>query len=150
MKLKPILAVTGGKFLESLLLSIKPEYVERIFAGSKKYEFRKRLANKAVGKILMYSTAPIMKVVGEVEIVETISASPTALWECTKKFAGISRDKYREYFKGCKVANAYRLGQVIQYESPKELSEFDISLPPQSFMYLSAEPQDDESPNKIL
>ena len=125
--------------MASILLSIKPEYVEKIFAGSKKYEFRKRLANKAVGKILMYSTAPIMKVVGEVQIVETISTSPTALWECTKKFAGISRDKYREYYKDCKIAYAYRLGQVTRYEPPKELSEFNINMPPQSFIYLSGE-----------
>ncbi len=136
--------------MESILLSINPEYVERIFAGSKKYEFRKRLANKTVGKILMYSTAPIMKVVGEIQVIETISASPTALWECTKKFAGISRDKYRKYFKGCKVAYAYRLGQVIRYDSPKELSEFNISMPPQSFIYLSVEQVDDEESNKIL
>ena len=125
--------------MESILLSINPEYVERIFAGSKKYEFRKRLANRTVDKILMYSTAPIMKVVGEAEVVKTISSSPTALWEYTKKFAGISRDKYRKYFKGCKVAYAYQLGKVIQYDSPKELSEFNIDLPPQSFIYLSVE-----------
>ena len=131
-------------------MSIKPEYVERIFAGSKKYEFRKRLANKAVGKILIYSTAPIMKVVGEVQIVETISASPTALWECTKKFAGISRDKYREYYKGCKVAYAYQLGQVTRYEPPKELSEFNINLPPQSFIYLTGEQSDNEVLNESL
>ena len=101
--------------MESILLSINPEYVERILAGSKKYEFRIRLANRTVDKILMYSTAPIMKVVGEVEVVKTISSSPSALWEYTKKFAGISRDKYRKYFKGCKVAYAYQLGKVIQY-----------------------------------
>ena len=136
--------------MASILMSIKPEYVERIFSGSKKYEFRKRLANKAVGKILMYSTAPIMKVVGEVQIVETISASPTALWVSTKKFAGISRDKYREYYKGCKVAYAYRLGQVTRYEPPKELREFNISSPPQSFIYLSGEQSDNEALNEIL
>ena len=94
--------------MEAILLSINPEYVERIFAGSKKYEFRKRLANRTVNKILIYSTAPIMKVVGEVQVIKTISASPTALWECTKKFAGISRDKYRKYFKDCKIAYAYQ------------------------------------------
>lgn len=125
--------------MESILLSINPEYVERILAGSKKYEFRKRLANRTVDKILMYSTAPIMKVVGEVEVVKTISSSPSALWEYTKKFAGISRDKYRKYFKGCKVAYAYQLGKAIQYDPPKELSEFSIELPPQSFIYLSGE-----------
>lgn len=123
--------------MEAILLSINPEYVERIFAGSKKYEFRKRLANRSVDKILIYSTAPIMKVVGEVQVIKTISSSPTALWECTKKFAGISRDKYRKYFKGCKVAYAYQLGKVIQYDTPKDLSEIGISLPPQSFIYLS-------------
>ena len=113
--------------METKLLAINPEYVEKIFAGTKKYEFRKRLASRAIDKILIYSTAPIMKVVGEVQIVETISSSPTALWERTKKFAGISRDKYRKYFKGCKVAYAYQLGQVIKYDPPKELQDFNIS-----------------------
>lgn len=128
--------------MRSILLSVNPEYVDKIFAGSKKYEYRKRLAIKTVDKILIYSTAPIMKVVGEAQVVETISASPTALWECTKKFAGISREKYRKYFKGCKVAYAYRLGQVMQYDPPKELGEFNVNLPPQSFIYLSAEEAD--------
>lgn len=123
-------------FVETIMLSIKPEYVERVLAGLKKYEFRKRLATKPVDKIIIYSTAPIMKVVGEVEVVKTISSSPSVLWENTKKFAGISRDKYRKYFKGSKVAYAYQLGKVIRYDSPKELSEFSIKVPPQSFIYL--------------
>ena len=137
MKLKRIWVVTGGDFLESILLSINPEYADKILAGSKKYEFRKKLANKTVDKIMIYSTAPIMKVVGEVEVLKTISSSPSALWEYTKKSAGITRDKFRKYFKGCKVAYAYELGKVIQYNPPKELGEFNVDLPPQSFIYLS-------------
>ena len=125
--------------MESILLSINPEYAERILIGSKKYEFRKKLANKPVNKILIYSTTPIMKVVGEVEVVKTISSSPCALLEYTKKFAGISRDKFRKYFKGCKVAYAYELGKVIQYNPPKGLNDFNVGLPPQSFIYLSVE-----------
>ena len=112
------------------MLSINPEYAERILAGLKKYEFRKRLANKTVDKIIIYSTFPIMKVVGEVKVIKIISSSPSALWEQTKKSAGISRDKYRQYFKGCKVAYAYQLGEVIQYDPPKQLSEFNVDLPP--------------------
>lgn len=123
--------------VESIMLSINPEYAERILAGLKKYEFRKRLANKTVDKIIIYSTFPIMKVVGEVKVIKIISSSPSALWEQTKKSAGISRDKYRQYFKGCKVAYAYQLGEVIQYDPPKQLSEFNVDLPPQSFIYLS-------------
>ncbi len=121
----------------TILLSINPEYIERILDGTKKYEFRKRIANKPVNKILMYSTAPVMQVVGEAQIVETISDSPTALWEQTKKFAGISRDKYSEYFRGCETAYAYKLGEITKYDQPKELSEFNIYQPPRSFVYIS-------------
>ena len=37
--------------MATILLSIKPEYVERIFNGSKKYEFRKYLTQEKVEKI---------------------------------------------------------------------------------------------------
>ena len=131
--------------METIMLSINPEYADKILAGSKKYEFRKKLANKTVDKIMIYSTAPIMKVVGEVEVLKTISSSPSALWEYTKKSAGITRDKFRKYFKGCKVAYAYELGKVIQYNPPKELGEFNVDLPPQSFIYLSIKLQGNKS-----
>ena len=123
--------------MDTILLSINPEYTERILDGTKKYEFRKRIANKPVNKILMYSTAPTMQVVGEVQVIETISTSPTALWELAKKFAGISHDMYKDYFKGCKIAYAYKLGEVTKYEQPKELVEFSIYQAPRSFVYIS-------------
>lgn len=135
--------------MASILLSIKPEYVNQILAGSKKFEFRKRLANKSIEKILIYSTAPIMQVVGEVQIAETISASPTALWKLTKENAGITRKKYREYFKGCKTAYAYRLGQVTTYSPPKDLSDFNLDQPPQSFVYIPGEKTDEATSDAI-
>lgn len=135
--------------MASILLSIKPEYVERIFAGSKKYEFRKRLANKPVEKFLYTDgtdnagrrRGPDHR--NNIRFLRPLCGS-------VPKFAGISRDKYREYFKGCKTAYAYRLGDVTRYEAPKKLSEFNINLPPQSFIYLSCEQSDDELPNEIL
>ena len=47
----------------TILLSIKPEYTNRILEGSKKYEFRRSVAKRKVDRILIYSTAPEMKVV---------------------------------------------------------------------------------------
>lgn len=44
-----------------ILLSIKPEYVERIMDGSKIYEFRKRKCSKDINGIIIYSTAPVKK-----------------------------------------------------------------------------------------
>lgn len=120
-----------------ILLSVKPEYVYRILDKSKRFEFRHKLAKESVDSIVLYATHPVMKVVGEVEITGTITTSPTALWEKTKKFAGISREKYRKYFRNRKTASAYVLGEVIQYENPLTLESLGIKNAPQSFIYLS-------------
>lgn len=77
-----------------------------------------------------------MKVVAKAEITGTICAAPSTLWEKTKGNAGISRKKYREYFHGCKRAYAYELGQIQVFDVPKSLSDFNISLAPQSFAYV--------------
>jgi len=123
--------------METILLSIKPEYVELILAGIKQFEYRKRLATKPVEKIIIYETEPTMQIVGEVTVIETISASPDSLWEKTKEQAGISPSKYQDYFMGCDTANAYRLGEVTKYSNPKKLADFNIQHPPQSFIYVS-------------
>lgn len=58
--------------METILLDIKPEYVERIFNGEKLYEYRKRLSQKDINKIIVYATHPTMKVIGEVEVINVI------------------------------------------------------------------------------
>jgi len=123
--------------VETILLSIKPEYVKEILSGTKQYEYRRRLASKPVSKIVIYATDPLMQVVGEVQVLETLSGPPSALWEQTKKYAGICHEKYRLYFAGCGTACAYRLGAVLKYAEPKQLSNFNIHQPPQSFVYIS-------------
>lgn len=119
-----------------ILLSVKPEYVYRILDKSKRYEFRHKLAKEKVDSIVLYATFPVMKIVGEVEVTGTITMSPSALWEKTKVYAGISRAKYREYFKNRKVASAYVLGNITQYDNPLSLESLGIKNAPQSFIYL--------------
>ena len=68
----------------ALLMPIHPEYVERIFDGTKRFEFRRRLAGKPVPRIIVYATAPVSAVVGEVELLGMLSAPPDELWEQTK------------------------------------------------------------------
>lgn len=110
--------------------------MEKILQGKKKFEYRKRLAKEDVSYIYVYSTAPSMKVVASVHIEGYLSDSPTALWEKTKAAAGISRAKFRDYFRGCKTAYAYKLGKVEVFESPKNLSDFGVAVAPQSFVYI--------------
>lgn len=125
--------------MNRILISIKPEYVKQILNGSKKYEYRKILPQKNVCSLIIYSTWPIMEIVGEVEIIEILEMTPASLWDKTNKDAGISKDKYLEYFKNREKAFAYVLGRVTKYDSNKKLSDIGIQQAPQSFVYLTSE-----------
>lgn len=122
-----------------ILLSIKPEYVKKLFDGSKKYEFRKRCCKKPVSKIIVYATRPIMKVVGEMEVNRILSGTPACLWEQTQGYAGISKDLFFKYFEDRTVAYGYEIGQVTRYSEARDLSEYGVTSAPQSFIYLNEE-----------
>ena len=81
----------------NMLISIKPEYVENIFNGSKKYEYRKIRCKQDIDKIIIYSTYPIMKVVGEAKVEKILEDSPDRIWEKTKKYSGIDLNFYQKY-----------------------------------------------------
>ena len=118
------------------LFSIRPEYVEQIFNGTKKFEYRKQPNRFPISKILIYETAPIMKIVGEAEVEEVLVDTPEVIWKRTKECAGVSQNFYNQYFRGRHTAVAYQLKNVIKYDIPKELSDFGIKRAPQSFCYL--------------
>lgn len=120
-----------------ILISIKPEYVNEILSGRKKYEYRKVKAKKDnVDKMIVYATAPIMKVVAEIEILNILEDSPNLIWEYTKKYSGITKSFYDKYYKNKDTAVAYQLGRIEEYNAPKELSELGIYYSPQSFIYI--------------
>jgi hypothetical protein len=121
-----------------ILLSIKPEYAEKILSGEKKFEFRRVLPkNKAIKKVVIYATLPIGKVVGEFEIEELISDSPSQLWERTAEFSGITVHFFNAYFDGRDTAYAIKVGKTKKYAKEKKLIDILPSgIAPQSFCYI--------------
>lgn len=120
----------------AILLSINPEYVGRIMCGEKKYEFRKNLCKRKVDKIIIYSTSPVMKVVGEAEVEDILVDEPKKIWSITKEASGIKKAFFDEYYEGRKQAIAYKLNHIVEYEKPKMLEDYGINVAPQSFCYL--------------
>jgi len=83
-----------------VILSIKPKYVKRIFNGTKKYEFRKRIfKNPNIDTIIIYSTSPVKRIVGYFLIDKIIKKSPKNLWEICKDEAGVTKESFFNYFK---------------------------------------------------
>jgi predicted transcriptional regulator len=122
----------------SVLLSIKPHFVEKIFAGLKRYEFRRVIfKSKNVSKVVVYASHPVQRVVGEFEVGGVLALEQDKLWEQTKRYSGIERDYFDDYFADKKTAYAIKIKNVKRYERPLKLNRFFPSTrPPQSFMYL--------------
>lgn len=120
----------------NILISINPEHVENIFNGSKKYEYRKIRCKQDIDKIIIYSTYPIMKVVGEAKVEEILEDSPDNIWEETKKYSGIDFKFYKKYFKDRSKAIAYKLTNIKKYNDQKDLASYGIKAAPQSFIYV--------------
>lgn len=120
----------------NILISINPEHVESIFNGKKKYEYRKIRCKQDIDKIIIYSTYPIMKVVGEAKVETILEDSPNNIWEKTQKYSGINSEFYHKYFKNRTKAVAYKLTDIRKYNEPKELSSYGIKSAPQSFVYV--------------
>ncbi len=122
--------------MHKIILSIKPEYVEKIFSGEKEFEFRKVRCKRDVKKLLIYSTQHVKMVVGEADIVEIIEGTPAAVWNITHAKSGISKVFFDSYYAGCTKSVAYKLANVKKYKRPRTLASFGVSSPPQSFVYL--------------
>lgn len=122
-----------------VLLSIKPEFAEKILLGQKKYEFRKVIP-KAIGikTVIIYATLPLGKVVGEFDIDEILSDTPKKIWHETSKLSGITKSFFNDYFQGRQIAHAIKVKKVRRYASPKELSSvLESGVAPQSFCYVN-------------
>lgn len=122
--------------MTTILLSIKSEYVRRIFSGEKKFEYRKRIPKKEIERIVIYETSPKKRIVGVAEVSGIVSDSPICLWNDTYKNSGISKKAYISYFSDSNEAFAFVLGKITKLKKEYLLSEVGINQAPQSFVYL--------------
>ena len=122
--------------MSKVLMSIKSIYVEKILNGEKRYEYRKTIPKKCVSKIIIYSTHPVKKVVGEVQVKNILILEKEELWNKTKDKSGITKEFYDLYFNNKSIGVAYELGDIEIYTPYKELDEIGVNFVPQSFIYL--------------
>jgi predicted transcriptional regulator len=120
-----------------VLMSIKPEFAFKIFAGTKRFEFRRAVfKNKEIKTVIVYASSPVQQVIGEFEIEQILSFEPETLWKKTKKYSGISEEFFFEYFESKTVAHAIKIKSVKRYHQPLCLkSDFNVA-PPQSYLYV--------------
>lgn len=121
-----------------ILLSIKPQFVEKIISGEKKYEFRKtEFKRKDVDTIIVYSSGQVKKVVGEIKFKRVLCDTPKNIWNLAQLHSGLSFDSFMAYFDGRAKAYAIVIDEFVPYNKILSLDErFPGVKAPQSFIYL--------------
>jgi predicted transcriptional regulator len=122
----------------ALLLSIKPKYADLILAGTKRVELRRNWPSNDIGVMVLYSSAPIQKLVGVAFIDRVEQCNLESLWTLAKaNGGGVTREELTAYVKGKKTAFGVMVDRVKIAEvqvDPKDL--FPNFTPPQSFLYI--------------
>ena len=123
--------------MKAIMISINPQYVEKILSGEKTYEYRKSMFHdRSVENLLIYETKPVCKVVAVCHIDDVLVMPKHDLWELTKLQSGITEDFFNKYYEDKEVAKAIKISNVVRYDSPKELSDYGLKNAPQGFVYV--------------
>ena len=122
----------------NVILSIRPNFCKMIFSGQKKYEYRKRVFKRTdIDKVYIYASKPICKIVGYFTIVAMIEDSPNNMWEMTYMGSGISKEYFDAYFRGCDMAHAIAIGEVVKFDTPIDPKEVIKNFTaPQNYRYV--------------
>lgn len=123
-----------------VLLSIKPEYAEKILQGHKKFEFRRTIFKfPEVTKVVIYASSPVQKIIGEFEVEQILTLRLGELWKKTKQDSGIDKEFYDSYFAGKEIGHAIKVKKVKRYSNYLDLEDLQIKQAPQSFIYLDSQ-----------
>lgn len=117
----------------NLIISIKPEFVNKIISGEKKYEFRRRIYRKEVEKIYIYQTLPNSGIIGYFTPGNIIKDAPENLWDNLKDVSGTSEEFLLSYFHDLNEGYAIEIKDLVIFDKP--ITDSNIKAP-QSYKYI--------------
>lgn len=125
--------------LNGIVMSIRPNYSDKIMDGDKFIEIRTKFNSKWKNhKVTIYSSSPRKELVGYATIKDVIEENPEIVWSSYSTYLGCTRDEFDNYTKGSNKVYAIFLGEVKRFYNNLSLGylsnffEKDIR-PPQSY-----------------
>jgi len=136
----PLLRDEPFRSQRDVVLSIRPQYSDKILEGKKTVELRRRFPVSAPKGTLayIYSTSPVRAMVGLADIKAVRRLPVQQLWVEFEKTAHIERDDFDRYFEGVDCGYALCFDRIRSFARPIPLSELRERFsfePPQSFLY---------------
>lgn len=127
----------------SIILSIRPEFAQKIFEGMKQVELR-RICPKQIGQgtlVLVYVSAPVQALFGAFKVDYVIKKPLQELWMLVRERAGVTRQEFNAYFQGVSSGIGIFFSEVWTLENPIKLQQLQQEVegfsPPQGFRYIT-------------
>lgn len=123
-----------------VVLSIRPQYSDKILSGDKTVELRRRFPVSAPrGAVAyIYSTSPVRAMVGLAEIKNVLKLPVYQIWKNYEEHALIEKDDFNKYFEGLDFGYVLVFDDVRSLSRPIPLAELREQFgfePPQSYLY---------------
>lgn len=138
--------------MKAILLSIKPEWAEKIYKGEKTIEWRKSRPkldrNNRHTRVYLYETAPVRRITGyfilcgcyELDLsAEPVNMADALMAVDVQRRGRVPHDDLVRYQGKSRCIYAWSVNQrrdVIRYNVPYRLDDFDLKRPPQSWQYV--------------
>lgn len=129
--------------MTEILMSIKPQYVEKILRGEKTVEVRSRKLKINFGaRVWIYSTLPK----GCIEVTATVKcieyADPKKVWELYATKIGITKSEFDNYVHNKIKVSAIELTNITKIKQPITLNSIKSCIedfqPPQFFSHIKS------------
>ena len=120
-----------------VLISIKHEFAQKIYNGTKLIELRKQHTN--INKYTycwIYEPKPIALITGYFIVNDIIDRTPECMWRLFHDALGIDKERYDKYYTGRQHAYGMIVDLAVKLPTPMSLSELGLTRPPQSYQYL--------------
>ncbi|MCZ7536097.1 MAG: ASCH domain-containing protein [Acidimicrobiia bacterium] len=121
----------SGEIKRTWLLSIHPGFARALYAGDKRYEYRRRRVNLATGdRVLVYESAPVSAVTGEFKVGEVRVAAAAVI----DVIAGVPLDHLEAaYLEGASTASAIEAMNPIRWQHAESVQAYGLARPPVSY-----------------
>jgi len=124
----------------ALLLSIRPHFVDLIFAGTKTVELRRvKPRVKSGDLVVVYASGATKGMVGAFEVAGVTAATPSSIWRKYNGGSGLTKREFDHYFAGVSVGYAICIGKFWKIQEPVPLNTLRQRRagfrPPQSYHY---------------
>lgn len=127
--------------MESVIVSIKPEFCKAIYAGDKLVELRKSVGDNFVpgARLYIYTSSPEKAITGEAIIERVQRLTVADIKERYLASACISEQNFNQYYLGRAFGHVISLASVRKYKVAASLDELRKLgfYAPQSYSYPS-------------